>query len=431
MSAVNSKQVSADDLGRVRRNGAAGAIGNVMEWYDFAVYAYMAPFISQLFFPSDDDFTSLLATYGAFAAGYLARPLGALAFGHIGDRIGRKRVLVLSVWMMGVASFLIGVLPDATVIGPAAAVLLVLLRIVQGFSVGGEYTGSTIFVVEHAPANHRAFYGSWVLCGASGGFLLGSAVTTLLSNVVDQSTIEDWAWRLPFLSGALIAFVALYLRRHIEEPPAPEFEEEWDRSPVIEAFQHHWRDLLRIMGLAMAISVGFYMMFVYAISYLTERMHVSVAKALDINTICMVVLTFLPLYFAGLCDRVGRKPVLLAGTFALIALAWPLFWLMHHQNFWLILFGQLGFAVCLACIFGANPATMVEILARRVRVSVLSVGYNLCVSIFGGTTPLVAAYLVGRTSDDFAPVYYLMALSVISLVTILTIPETRGRPLRD
>ncbi len=418
-------------LRTVRKNAFAGAIGNVMEWYDFAAYAYMAPILSSLFFPSEDPFTSLLATYGAFAAGYLSRPLGAVVFGHIGDKVGRKKVLVLSVSLMGVATVAIGLLPDASQIGPLAAVLLVGLRILQGFSVGGEYTGSTTFIVENAPSDRRAFYTSWVLCGSFGGFLLGSAVATLLNNTMDQSQLHGWAWRLPFLAGALIAVVALILRRHIEEPPAPEYEEEFQRSPVVVAFTDHWRDMLRIMGLALSVNVGFYMMFVYAVGYLTDRMHVSTASAMDINTICMVVLTLLPLPIALLADRIGRKPILLTGAIGIIVLSWPLFWLMHHTSLTLIFIGQLGFAILFSWIYAANPAAQAEILSRRVRVSVLSIGYNLCLSIFGGTTPLVATYLVERTADDFAPVYYLMGLSVLSLIAVLSIPETKGKPLRE
>ena len=418
-------------LRTVRRNAFAGAIGNVMEWYDFAVYAYMAPVISQLFFPADDQFTSLLATYGAFAAGYLSRPLGALLFGHIGDKTGRKTVLVISVTLMGVTTTAIGLLPDVGQIGPLAAVLLVAFRMLQGFSIGGEYTGSTTFIVEHAPKRARGFYASWVLCGAFGGFLLGSGVATLFDNVFDDSQLQSWAWRLPFLASAIIAATAVLLRRRIEEPPAPVYDDEWNRSPVIVAFTDHWRDMLKVTGLALSVNVGFYMMFVYAVGYLTDRMHVSTAAAMDINTVCMVVITVLPLAVAALSDRIGRKPILLSGAVATILLSWPLFWLMHHTNTALILLGQLGFAVLFSWIFAVNPATMAEILPRRVRVSVLSIGYNICLSIFGGTTPLVAAYLVKRTDDDFAPVYYLIVLAVFSLIAVLSIPETKDRSVME
>lgn len=357
--------------------------------------------------------------------------MGAIVFGHIGDKIGRKRVLVLTVWLMGFATVSIGLLPDATQIGPAAAVLLVMVRVLQGFSVGGEYTGSTTFVIEHAPADKRAFYSSWILCDAAGGFLIGSGVATLLINLLDESVLHAWAWRIPFLAGSLIALVAMFLRRHLEEPPAPEYEEESVLWPVIIAFRDHWRDMCRVMGLALSVNVGFYMMFVFAVSYLTDRMHISVAIAMDINTFCLVVLTFLPLPIALLADRIGRKPILLTGAVGMIVLSWPLFWFMHHQSLVLVFIGQLGFAILFSWVYAANPAAQAEIIPRRVRVSVLSIGYNIVLSVFGGTTPLVAAYLIQRTSDDFAPVYYLMALSAISLIAVMSIPETGGRPLRD
>jgi MHS family proline/betaine transporter-like MFS transporter len=189
--------------------------------------------------------------------------------------------------------------------------------------------------------------------------------------------------------------------------------------------------MLKVTGLALSVNVGFYMMFVYAVGYLTDRMHVSTAAAMDINTVCMVVITVLPLAVAALSDRIGRKPILLSGAVATILLSWPLFWLMHHTNTALILLGQLGFAVLFSWIFAVNPATMAEILPRRVRVSVLSIGYNICLSIFGGTTPLVAAYLVKRTDDDFAPVYYLIVLAVFSLIAVLSIPETKDRSVME
>lgn len=427
---MRSTHQDAVPLTKMRKNAFAGAIGNVVEWYDFAAYAHMAPYISQLFFPSDDPFTSLLATYGVFATGYLSRPVGALIFGHIGDKVSRKLVLLLSVSLMGIATAAIGFLPVHSQIGASAAAVLVLLRILQGLSVGGEYTGSTTFVVEYAPSNRRAFYTSWIPCGAAAGFLLGSATATVLANLLDEAEILNWAWRIPFLLGGVIGLLAVLLRSGIAEPPAPEYQEALQRSPVLVALTDHWRDILKVMGLALSASVGFYLVFVYALTYLITRMHVSTASAMDINTLCVLVLTVLPLPIAMLSDRIGRKPILLTGTLGLLLLSWPLFWLMHHHDVTLILIGQLGFAILFSWLNGAVSATMAEILPRRVRVSVLSIGYNACLSVFGGTTPLVATYLVERTADDFAPVYYLMALSVLSLVAVLSIPETNGKPLK-
>ncbi len=409
----------------------AGAIGNAMEWYDFACYAYMAPFLAKLFFPADDALASLFAAYGAFAAGYLARPIGGLLFGYLGDRVGRRTLLLVSVSMMGAATVAIGLLPTYDSIGPAAAVILIALRVVQGISVGGEYTGSLTFVAEHAPVGRRGLHTSWILVGAALGFLMGSGVATILANALSETALAQWGWRVPFLLGAMIAFVALALRRGVAEPPKPPDAKQLDRSPLFHAFRDHWRDMVRVAGLALGVNVGFYLMFVYAVSYLTDVMHVSVAKAMDINTVCMAVLCILPPVFGYLSDKIGRKPLLLGGLVAMILLSWPLFWLMHSQATLPILLGQLGFAVLFSVVYGPSPAAQVELLAHSTRVSVLSFSYNLCMSIFGGTAPLVATYLVQRTADDFAPVYYLIAMSAISLVAVIGIRERAGKPLRS
>lgn len=417
----------------VQRKAGAGAIGNVLEWFDFAVYGYMAPFIAPLFFPSDDPLSSLLAVYGAFAAGYIARPLGAAVFGHLGDTIGRKFVLVVSVTMMGICTAAIGLLPTTETVGPIAGVLLVVLRLLQGISVGGEYTGSSVFIAEHAPARRRGFYSSWVISGSFGGFLLGSAVAAALTNLYDDAAVEDFIWRVPFLLGLLIMAVAVLLRRTVDEPEAEAADAapavEVTGSPVLHALRYNWRDIMKVFGLAVAVNVGYYMMFVYAVSYLTQRMHVSTANAMDINTLCLVVIVFLPLLSAWVSDRIGRKPVLVSGAIGMIVLSWPLFWLMHHTDLTMILVGQLGFAILFGWVYGANPATMVEILPRHVRVSALSIGYNGALALFGGTTPAVATYLLQRTGDDFAPIWYLTGLSLVFLAVVLSIPETRGRSL--
>lgn len=417
---------------RPQRTAAAGAIGNAMEWYDFAIYGYMAPFISKIFFPSDDPLSSLLALYGAFAAGYLARPLGGMVFGHLGDTFGRKFIMVLSVTVMGVCSVAIGLLPTYEQVGPLAGIMLVVLRILQGLSVGGEYTGSAVFVAERAPQRRRGFLTSFIVAGAVGGFLVGSAVATGLTNLYSAEEMANFIWRIPFLAGAVIMVAGLLIRRTLDEiEPVDEDEEDLGTSPVLYAFRHHWREMLRVAGLALSANVAFYILFVFAVSYLTDRMHVSTAKALDINTLCMVLLVLMPLLGAAISDAIGRKVALIVPTVALLVFAWPLWWLMHHEDFTMILLGQLGFAVIIGWIFGVNPVTMAESLPAKVRVSVLSIGYNVPLAIFGGTAPAVATYLIQRTGDDFAPAYYVMVLAAVSLVAVLTLKETANRPMRE
>ncbi len=414
------------------RVAAAGAVGNVMEWFDFAIYGYMAPFLSQIFFPSDDPLASLLAVYGAFAAGYLARPIGGMVFGHLGDTLGRKFVMIASVTVMGTCTVAIGLLPTYEQIGPLAAVLLVTLRVLQGLSVGGEYTGSTVFVAEQAPDKRRGVLTSFVVVGATGGFLLGSAVAALLTNIYSDQEMSDFIWRIPFFAGILIMIVGMIIRNTLEEvdPPAKD-DVDLGPSPVLYAFKYHWRDILRVGMLAMGANAGFYILFVFAISYLTDRMHISTANAMDINTLCMVLLAMVPILSSTLSDKIGRKPVLLTATVLLIACAYPLWSLMHHQDLTLVLLGQLGFALIVGIILGVNPVTMAESVPQRVRVSVLSVGYNIPLAVFGGTAPAVSTYLIERTGDDFAPVYYLMALSTVSFIAVITLPETFRRSMHD
>ncbi len=414
-----------------RRNILSGAVGNLLEWYDFAVYGSLAPVIGRLFFPADDPLASLLAAFGVFAIGYAARPIGGIVLGHIGDRLGRKPALILSVLMMGGCTALIGVLPTHAEIGTAAPVLLIALRILQGLSVGGEYPGSIVFLIEHAPRNRRAFFGSWPATGCCFGILLGTGLTALVSNLMNEAAFDGWGWRLPFLLGAAIAVCAALFRRQMNEPAALASARPLDGPPIVAAFRDHWRSIVQIVGLTLVNAVGFYLLWVYAVSYLTDRMHVSTARALDISTLSLVAMVPFITLSAIVADRIGRKPVLYFQAIGSLVFAWPLWWLMHHQSFVLILSAQIGFAVLFGCGFTALSATMAEILPTGVRFSAAAIGFNLCFGIFGGTTPLVATYLVARTADDFAPAYYLMAVGLVSLLFTFAVPETAEKALPD
>jgi MFS transporter, MHS family, proline/betaine transporter len=415
---------------KMRRNILSATAGNVLEWYDFAVYGTLAPILGKLFFPADDPVGSLLAAFGVFAIGYIARPLGGILLGHIGDKFGRKRALILSVMMMGTCTTLIGCLPTHESLGTWAAVLLVTLRILQGLSVGGEYPGSIVFLAEHAPPKWRGYYSSWPMFGSAAGFLLGSALTTLITNIIGADALQEWGWRIPFLLGAVIALVGIYFRRHMTDPPVFAEAKPLDELPLLAAVKYHWRAILRIVALSLVNAVGFYLLWVYAISYLTERMHVSTADALDINTLSLLVMMPVVTFAAILTDVVGRKPILYFVAIGTLLLAWPLWWLMHHQDFTMILLGQIGFAILFGAGYAGLSAVMVETLPTGVRYSASAVGYNFCMGLFGGTTPLVATYLVERTADDFTPAYYLMAAAVISLMATIRMPETAGKPLQ-
>ena len=286
-----------------------------------------------------------------------------------------------------------------------------------------------MFLAEHAPTGRRGYFASWPMFGSVVGFLLGSASVALLSNVLGEAADAGLGWRIPFLTGCLIALFGFYVRRKLLESDAFGQTRASSVAPIVIAFRSHWRTMLRIVGLSLVNAVGFYLLAVYAASYLTDRMHVSTASALDVNTLSLVVMMPAVTLSALLSDRIGRKPILYFTAIGSLVMAWPLWWLMHHQTFWLILAGQAGFAVLYGAGYAGLSAVAVELLPTDVRCSATSIGYNLCMALFGGTTPLVATWLVQRTADDFMPAYYLMAAAAVSLLTTIGLKETAGKPL--
>jgi MFS transporter, MHS family, proline/betaine transporter len=395
-----------------------------MEWYDFSIYGYFAATIGRYFFPAQDAVSSLMAAFGVFAAGFLMRPFGSLLFGHIGDKRGRKAALTASVVLMAVPTFLIGLLPTYEEIGISAALLLVLMRLVQGLSVGGEYSTSAIFLVEASPAGHRGFLGSFVPFGSCAGVLLGSAVGAAVTTVLDRAAVASWGWRVPFLIGLGVGLAGLYIRRDLAPDPVASATRNELVSPVREAFRTEWRTMARLVALCTVGAVGFYMCFVYITTYLRQIDHLAQSTALDINTISIAVLLLLVAPIGALSDRIGRKPVLLAATGGMVILAWPLFWMLHHPDFTVILLGQIGFAVLSACFWSTIPATMVELVPQRVRCTVVSIGYNTGLAVLGGLTPMVAVYTIQRSHDDLSPAFLLMAAGAISLAVVLGLRET-------
>lgn len=398
----------------------AGSVGNVMEWFDFAVYGFFAKIIGEQFFPSADPMTSLLAAFGVFASGFLARPLGAAYFGHLGDRVGRAVVLRWSVVLMGISTCLLGLLPGYETLGVAAPILITVLRIAQGFSVGGEYTGSIIYLVERAPNGRRGIVGAWTNFGAVAGFLLGSAAAATITNLLPHDDVAAWGWRVPFVLGSIIAVVAFFFRSGLEEA----VEDDEPDLPIVKAFQTEWRTMLRISGLLVMANVGFYMMFVYVTTYLSEQFGVPMSRALDIDTVAMAaLLVFIPLG-GWLSDRIGRKPILLTASICGFCLSIPLLLAIGHDDTKLILLGQLGFAVIIGLSAGTNAATIVEISKAPYRCTVVSIAYNTTIALFGGTSPMVATWLISNTGDVLTPAYYIMAMAAITTATLLFLPET-------
>jgi MHS family proline/betaine transporter-like MFS transporter len=407
------------ETNRTRRIIAAGAIGNVLEWYDFSIYGYFAVAIGRTFFPKEDPVAQILSAFGVFAIGYLMRPLGGALVGHIGDKFGRRAALTFSVTAMALPTFLVGVLPGYDVLGVAAPILLTLLRMIQGLSVGGEYTTSIVFMVEQAPPGRRGLLGAMAGCGAVVGIVFGSATGALIASLMSPEAMAAWGWRIPFVVGLLIGFAGYFLRRQIHEAALTKHE----RSPVVEAFRMHGALLARLAGLSAFNAVGFYLMFVYIVSWLQLVDGIAPAHALEINTVSMLLLLPVMLLMGMLSDRFGRKPVLLAATGLAFVTAVPLFWLMHHEQVWLVLIGQLGFVLSIGTFGGVQPTIMVEEVPASVRCTIVALGYNVTLGIVGGLSPLVATWLVNRTENDLAPAFMVMVAAAVSFFAIRLFKE--------
>ena len=404
---------------------AAGTIGNVLEWYDFAIYGYFATAIGRQFFPHEDPVAQLLSAFGVFALGYLMRPVGGALIGHIGDRLGRRAALTLSVAAMAIPTFLIGLLPGYATLGLLAPIALTLLRMVQGLSVGGEYTSSMVFLVEGAPEGRRGLMGALTSCGACGGILLGSAVGAGFAAMMPTAALESWGWRIPFLLGLVVGIAGYFLRRHVlDTVPA----EPRKRAPIVETLRDHWRIVVGFAGLSVFNAVGFYVSFVYLVSWLQTADGIAPARALEINSISMALLLPLMIATGILSDRIGRKPVLLVATALGFVGAVPAFWLLNHHSVLLAFLGQLVLVVMIGTYGGTQPSIMVEAAPAPVRCTAVALGYNICLGVIGGLTPLAATWLVSRTGDEISPAFLIMAAAAVTFATILRFRETYRAP---
>ena len=407
-----------------RRQAFAGGVGNVLEWYDFAVYGFLAPVMAPLFFPQEDTLSGLINTYGIFAAGYLMRPIGGIIFGHIGDRLGRKKALQLSIAMMAIPTVLVGLLPVHAQAGAAAAALLVLLRLVQGISVGGELIGSMSYLVETAPPRHRGLVGSWSVCGGVAGILLGSLVASVVTSLVGEAAMSDWGWRVPFLLSAVIFVLGSWLRRSLAE--SPEFEAAAESgategNPLKEVLQQLPLRVLHLSTSILLFATSFYLLFVWMPTYLTDIVQPPVAHALMINTATMALLLLMIPLGGHLSDRFGRKPVMLWATAIMGVSIYPLFLVIDHGVMIQALMIQTGLAILIGMIQGPLPAFMVECFPVNNRYTAIGLSYNITLALFGGTAPMVATWLIKVTGNIASPALYLAVLAVISVVAMATL----------
>jgi MHS family proline/betaine transporter-like MFS transporter len=404
----------------------AGSVGNILEWYDFALYGYFTPILTKLFFPGDDELLGLIATLGIFASGYLMRPVGALLFGHIGDVFGRGRALLISVLLMAVPTFLMGCLPTHGQIGIWAPVLLTVLRLLQGVSVGGEFTGSITYLSEEAPEGHRGLFASFSTFGANVGMLLGAGVGSWLTASLSEPQLMSWGWRIPFWAGVLVASVGILIRSRVPEAAPARSPEREVLHPLREVMSNHLALLLRIVGITWFMAVSFYIPFIFMSTYLTTQTHVPLSISLEITTLAMLTLILLEPLTGHFSDRYGRKPFMLASAIGLLLSAWPVFRVLTDGNPSNDLLAQMLLAALVSLFNGVFPAMMAEMVPLRVRMTLLSLGYGLGMGLFGGTAPLVATLFIQWSGNITAPAWYMMFSAGLGLILLLRTRETRG-----
>jgi MHS family proline/betaine transporter-like MFS transporter len=424
--------IAQEPIRHRKRSTIAGIIGNVLEWYDFAVFGYYAPIIGTLFFPSESEYAALIKVFGVFAAGYMMRPIGGAIFGHMGDRVGRKKALQVSVLMMAIPTACLGLVPTYDRIGIAAPVILIVLRLIQGLSVGGEFIGSISFATEIAPPNRRGFYGSLTTLSAVGGIMIGSAVATIMQALLSQESMLTWGWRIPFLAGIAIGGFGLWMRKGMMEPPAfkkLKATENVHKSPVTQVIRNMPGRIAHAAALVVLFGGGFYMLFVWWPTYLTHMVKPAVPHAMIINTIAtLFVMALIPIS-GYLSDKVGRKKMLVASCLAIAIVAYPLFVWSDHGVFQSALVAQLIFALIFCNIQGSMPATLAEMFPTSMRFSGIALGYNLTLALVGGTAPMVCTWLVEITGDIASPAYYLIIMALISFFAALKLTPMEGQEL--
>lgn len=432
---ANRKTVVAErSNGELRKVAIASFIGNFVEWFDYASYGYLAAIITLVFFPAASPISGLLATFGVFALSFIVRPLGGVIWGHYGDKIGRKKALSLSIIIMSLATFLIAFLPTFEQVGLWAPALLLLVRLVQGFSASGEYAGASAFLAEYAPDNKRGFYTSIVPASTAAGLLLGSLFVTVMHAVLTAEQMQSFGWRLPFLLAAPLGLIGRYIRIKLEDSPkfkAMEQSHQISDAPVKVLFTTHRRAFIIAIGVTMLNAVGFYTILSYMPTYLSVELKVSESDSFLATTIALAAYIGLIFLMGKLSDRFGRKTLLVVASLFFIALTVPLFSYLGSVGLVGIILIQIAFGAMLTMNDGTLPCFLSEIFPTQIRYSGFALSFNLANAVFGGTAPFVATWLIQVTGNKLAPAWYLVGAALIALVAMLASRETAGKPLAD
>ncbi|HEX5569585.1 MAG TPA: MFS transporter [Streptomyces sp.] len=417
-----------------RKLTTAAALGNFVEWYDYGIYGYFAAVLANLFFP--DSSTALLNTFAIFGVAFLFRPLGALAAGYLGDRYGRKTMLYVLILVISVATAAMGLLPTYATLGTGAAALLVFLRILQGLSAGGEYSGAASYVAEFAPDDRRGKSCSWVEMGGLSGFLFGSILATMMSRLITPEVLEGWAWRIPFLLALPLGLIGYYIRRKLDESPRYRALEEQGHtaaSPLRETLGSgaNLRQLGRFVGMTVVQFTAYYLFLTYTPTYMIAHLDIRPTTAYTASTIALAVAIILQPLMGALSDRVGRKPVMMGSCAAIFVFVLPAYMLMGQAGAVSAVIAQCILMVCLSGYLGAQSATLAEVFPTKLRVTGFSLGYSVSAAVFGGSAAYVAELLVTQTGNPLAPAFYVMAAAATSFFFFMGLPETAGTSLKD
>lgn len=428
--------------GMVRKVALSSFLGNFIEWFDYASYSYFATVIAGVFFPSADRTVALMQTFGVFALSFVLRPVGALFWGHFGDRFGRKRALSLSILLMSGASFLIGCLPSYAVIGLVAPLLLLALRMVQGFSASGEYAGAATFLGEYAPVKHRGIYCSLIPASTAIGLLAGSTLAMVMTSHLSAAAMGGWGWRVPFLMAGPLGLIVHYIRNNVADSPIYEqMNAELERkqegahdagrpvSPLRTLFRHHFKQVLLSFGACMLNAVGFYTVLTYLPTYLTETVGMAASESSLVTTICLVLYIGLVFAMGHISDRFGRKKVLIGACVAFIVLTVPAFMILETGAFWPVLLVELALCATLTANDGTLSSYLTETFPTSVRFTGFAFSFNLANAIFGGTAPFIATWLIWATGSPIAPAWYMVAIAAVALVAMCLSHENTEKDL--
>lgn len=418
----------------LRKVTAAAAIGNFVEWFDFAVYGFLATIIAQNFFSQAPPQTALLQTFLVFAVAFALRPLGGVICGMLGDKYGRKRILSLTVLMMAGATTVIGLLPTYAHLGIMAPILLTLARCVQGFSAGGEYAGACAYVMEHAPPRKRAWYGSFITVSTFSAFAAAAAITFLLDFTLGQQQMREWGWRIPFLIAAPLGLVGIYLRVRMEETPAfraARSENAGSHASLSETLRQQMGNILRLGAFIALTALSFYMFTTYFSTFLQLQGHLSRASALLVSFIALLFAAALCPVAGALCDRMGRrKTVALTGGWVIVSV-FPAWWLASSGPLWAAILGDILLATGAVLSGVVTAALLSEVFPTRARYTASAITYNLAYTLFGGTAPLMATWLIDYTGNALSPAFYLALVALLALTGGLALPETSRISLQD